>query len=355
MLGAMRGVRRILGGIGLERGRGNEKRVLEACQLPTRPKWMLEVRRGTRAEDHAGIDLVIESDVGKLFVQVKSSRRGKADFEEKRRSARVAVVIVRAGDSQEQILSKVVSAVAPLRKEFLGERAEHADAARPKRKVLRAPSPAADEPVPDAEWVRLRDHLLAVLVAPGARAVAIATDDALRASMDALAAAQRAAALPRAPVDAIVARFPDLFGRDDAGGVTARIGRTEAYALRLRRVWDLVPRDVLRRALVRLAEAFGECEAGAAVELSAVLASAIARSDGTLTDEEVRPVAHLLLRAGAWTSVRGDDGKPRVRPADWARYAPAAEERIEAAAAALMGPFAPVDRAALTAALDGAT
>jgi hypothetical protein len=40
------------------------------------------------------------TDVGKLFVQVKSSRGGKAAFLERRRSARIAVVVVRVTDSR---------------------------------------------------------------------------------------------------------------------------------------------------------------------------------------------------------------------------------------------------------------
>ena len=61
--------------------------------------------------------------MGKLYVQVKSSRGGKAHFEERRRSARVVVVVVRASDSQERLLRKVVGELAKVRAEYLGERA----------------------------------------------------------------------------------------------------------------------------------------------------------------------------------------------------------------------------------------
>ncbi len=84
-------IARVLGKLGHERGRANERLVLEACLLPQRPAWMKSARAGTRAEDHEGIDVVVESDVGKLFVQVKSSRTGKAAFAERRRRAHVAV------------------------------------------------------------------------------------------------------------------------------------------------------------------------------------------------------------------------------------------------------------------------
>ncbi len=94
-----RNLAQILGKDAKKRGRTNETRVIEALALPTRPPWMRSVRRGTKAEDHAGIDVVVESDVGKLFVQVKSSRGGKAAFLERRRRARVAIVVVHVTDS----------------------------------------------------------------------------------------------------------------------------------------------------------------------------------------------------------------------------------------------------------------
>ena len=55
-------------------------------------------------------------------MQVKSSRRGKADFEEKRRRAREAVVVVGAGDAAEKVLRKVVGELAKVRAEYLRER-----------------------------------------------------------------------------------------------------------------------------------------------------------------------------------------------------------------------------------------
>ena len=115
-------VARVLGKIGHDRGRTNERHVLEACRLPSRPAWMTGARAASRAEDHDGIDVVVESDVGKLFVQVKSSRTGKAAFTERRRRARVAVVVVKSGDTLEDVLRRVVGALAPLRKEYLAER-----------------------------------------------------------------------------------------------------------------------------------------------------------------------------------------------------------------------------------------
>ncbi|GEM_PF-5632750 len=50
--------------------------VLEACcfQDWEKPAWLDTIRPGSEAEDHKGIDFVMETkDVGKIFIQVKSS------------------------------------------------------------------------------------------------------------------------------------------------------------------------------------------------------------------------------------------------------------------------------------------
>ena len=115
-------IKRLVGKLAAERGRAGERHVLAACALRARPAWMRSVRAATRREDHHGIDVVIESDVGKLFVQVKSSLVGKAKFERRRRSVRVVVVVVSAGDSLETVLERVVEAVGEVRGEYVRER-----------------------------------------------------------------------------------------------------------------------------------------------------------------------------------------------------------------------------------------
>lgn len=41
---------------------------------------MKTARHATREEDHRGIDIVLETDVGRLYLQVKSSYRGVEEF-----------------------------------------------------------------------------------------------------------------------------------------------------------------------------------------------------------------------------------------------------------------------------------
>jgi hypothetical protein len=114
-----RNLAQMLGKDAKKRGRTNEARVIEALALPTRPAWMRAARKATKSEDHAGIDVVVESDVGKLYVQVKSSPGGKAAFLERRRSARIAIVVVHVTDSPETLLRKVVGELGKIRAEYL--------------------------------------------------------------------------------------------------------------------------------------------------------------------------------------------------------------------------------------------
>jgi hypothetical protein len=92
-----------------------ENRALDACRAPCRPSWLLAARRATREEDEKGIDLVVESDVGQLQLQVKSSFHGKAKFLARRHDVRVAIVVVRPYDPEETVQSKVYSALGGMR------------------------------------------------------------------------------------------------------------------------------------------------------------------------------------------------------------------------------------------------
>ncbi|HEY1691121.1 MAG TPA: hypothetical protein VGG39_03115 [Polyangiaceae bacterium] len=118
-----RNLAQMLGADARRRGKRSERHVLQALSLPSRPEWMRSVRPATKEEDRAGIDVVVESDVGKLFVQVKSSQGGKARFEAKRRSARIAVVVAKVTDTPEGLLRKVVGELSTIRAEYVTERA----------------------------------------------------------------------------------------------------------------------------------------------------------------------------------------------------------------------------------------
>ena len=82
--------------------------MLEALAPPLRPEWIVPSRRRRRTRTATASTSSSKPRRGKLYVQVKSSRGGKAHFEERRRSARIVVVVAKVTDSPEGLLRKVV-------------------------------------------------------------------------------------------------------------------------------------------------------------------------------------------------------------------------------------------------------
>lgn len=74
--------------LGRDFGDANERVVLEDVRKVTQElEWVRAVRRATEEEDHRGLDIVVETDVCDLFIQVKSSH---ANAEEWRRRYKTA-------------------------------------------------------------------------------------------------------------------------------------------------------------------------------------------------------------------------------------------------------------------------
>jgi hypothetical protein len=71
-------------------------------------------RLATRIEDHSGIDIVVDSDVGPLGIQVKSSDYYRKRFRE-RPLLGIAMVVAGSADTPEALLEKVVGALEKVR------------------------------------------------------------------------------------------------------------------------------------------------------------------------------------------------------------------------------------------------
>lgn len=104
------------------RGSYSERLALDAATLAVeRIDWMLSARAADNAEDRRGIDIVVESDVGALYLQVKSSRKAARDFNaEDRRAAWIEAVPV-ARDSA-TTFRRIVGALTRLRARVLDRR-----------------------------------------------------------------------------------------------------------------------------------------------------------------------------------------------------------------------------------------
>lgn len=106
-----------------ERGFRNEARVVEALS-ENKPAWVKSARISTRHEDHNGIDVVVESDVGSLYLQIKSSVAGANSFEPRHN---VAVMIVRQHDTHERIRDRAIGHLSNLREKYLKLRQPDSD------------------------------------------------------------------------------------------------------------------------------------------------------------------------------------------------------------------------------------
>jgi hypothetical protein len=92
-----------------------EKRVLDVCTAPGRPRWVLGARRASPEEDARGIDVVVDSDVGPLWLQVKSSYFAKERFLAKAPRPGIGVVVILPYDPEEAVRTKVYSELGHLR------------------------------------------------------------------------------------------------------------------------------------------------------------------------------------------------------------------------------------------------
>ena len=110
-------VQRTLGKIGNERGKENEETTLAALQEGM-PHWLYSARLATAKEDAAGIDIIADSDVGPLYLQVKSSRRGVMEHRQKGRRKLIGVIRCHAGDSFKKRRLVALSILGQLRSDL---------------------------------------------------------------------------------------------------------------------------------------------------------------------------------------------------------------------------------------------
>jgi hypothetical protein len=211
-----------------------------------------------------------------------------------------------------------------------------------------ADAPKAQGPTLEgAAWTLLRDHLLAALFAPDAKARA--TDDELALAMRAAARRLNGADLPEVPLEQIVARFPTCFARGEEGAVIPLVNLADAYRLRLGRVWEPMPRDVMRRALALLP---GVLSGEEPIVIADVIVRLAEAGNGELTQAQARGIVRLLQKAEGWAPAAPDVAeRARVRPRSWVLDGAAAESKLDEAALLRMGPFLPVDPFAMSAAL----
>ena len=105
-------VTKIFSQLELERGHRNEERALEVI-ISAKLNWVHSARLATKEEDSRGIDIVLETDIGQLFFQIKSSYYGMKKFIDKHGNSRtrIAIIILNRFLIEESFQRKVLEAV----------------------------------------------------------------------------------------------------------------------------------------------------------------------------------------------------------------------------------------------------
>lgn len=122
-------LQRLFSQIGLELGDSAERRVDEALKETqsrgTLPAWLIDWvwQEKYSTMDKRGIDFMFRTDVGPIFLQVKSSQRNAREFEHGHPNGAIVVVVVNILDSPMTIYGQVIGAVAGQRNKLLGLRA----------------------------------------------------------------------------------------------------------------------------------------------------------------------------------------------------------------------------------------
>jgi len=117
-------IRKIIGSVAQKKGRDGESRVLLALQnaQSTWPNWLKSIRKATNTEDKKGCDLVADTDVGQLYLQIKSSQTGVKKFGQRQRKKMIAVMLSKPNMTQSQIASQGIEALGALHQLILERR-----------------------------------------------------------------------------------------------------------------------------------------------------------------------------------------------------------------------------------------
>ncbi len=104
-----------LGREGLAVGRAGEERVLKAfLSLDLKnavPSWWRGIRAATRDEDARGIDHVVHTDCGDLFLQIKTSLFKEGGEFSERNDNDVPIVRINLKDSDAEIRKRIIQVI----------------------------------------------------------------------------------------------------------------------------------------------------------------------------------------------------------------------------------------------------
>ena len=124
-------LQRLLNEVSTESGYSAERQIHEMLTEKQRqkklPPWLHGFchHKPNSMKDRMGIDFTFFTDVGDIFVQVKSSWRGAQVFMSKRRRAYINVVIIDVRDPFEKTYAKLIARLERCRQKFMAPLTAH--------------------------------------------------------------------------------------------------------------------------------------------------------------------------------------------------------------------------------------
>lgn len=104
------------GHTGSEKGFLAERRVLNLISHPPKqlPIWVVDARLATKEEDGRGIDIVVSTTHGPMWIQVKSSHGAARKHAKKYPNTPIAIVVVHPTDTDRYLFDQIVSGLRSL-------------------------------------------------------------------------------------------------------------------------------------------------------------------------------------------------------------------------------------------------
>lgn len=118
-------IKKIQKRLAIERGKISENKVVDALNSNNKPDWIYLAKLSDAKLDKAGIDVVVSTDVGNLFLQIKNSFYGKQKFLKNKKDYHnqyIAVIVIHSYFPEQQILDIAIQELQELRNYFLLKR-----------------------------------------------------------------------------------------------------------------------------------------------------------------------------------------------------------------------------------------
>lgn len=109
------------------KGKRNELRAVAAFEETTTdtPDWFISIENASPRLDRAGIDVVLKTDIGNVFVQIKSHAKKaaafKADQEKGRYRKDIGIAVLQEHFSPREVRRAIIKAALPEYKRMLAE------------------------------------------------------------------------------------------------------------------------------------------------------------------------------------------------------------------------------------------